>query len=146
MLLLLANKALLDAGADTVAGALDAIERHLGHLRKRTLDALAVKKILTASLIDRDGLADTEVHPLADHGAEAEMLAHLREGIAQSSSVSRRIGLLIGLVHVLDLWATLLPEAERAAARAAGDWVLENSPISRATQVLVKKADGTWEG
>ncbi|MCB9674184.1 MAG: GPP34 family phosphoprotein [Alphaproteobacteria bacterium] len=146
MLMLLAARALLEAEACTVDEALHALDTRLGAVRKRVVTALATKNILRAGEIDREGLADTETHAAADGSPEAGMLAHLREGIAAGPGVSRRIGLLIGLVHVLGLWSALLPEGEHAAACAAGDWVLERDAICRAARVAVQKAEGTWEG
>ncbi|MEZ4322758.1 MAG: GPP34 family phosphoprotein [Myxococcota bacterium] len=142
----LAYKALSEASPDTVDAALEALRSGLGSLRSRLLTAVAAKGIVRSAEIDRENLEDSQVHPTADAGPEAQMVAHVREGIAAGPAVSRRIGLLIGLVHALNLWDKLLPKEERAAARSVGAWVHERDAVCKAAAVSIAKADGSWEG
>jgi hypothetical protein len=124
----------------------EVLEDGMPDVRDRVLGTLIVKDILEPAEIDRPSLADSDVHPTEDDGPELHMRAHLRTALHQGVEMSRRMGMLLGLVHVNGLFPALLPKSERDIAVQWGEWVKARDPIIRMADIAVRKAEGSYEG
>ncbi len=145
VMLMLALHAITEGEATTVDKALEVLDTDLGMIRSRITGALASRGVLEAVEVDRALLEDDVVHPAEDPEPEARMREVVRDAVGRGDAMTRREGMLVGLLHCLDLWEAVLPDA-MDDARAAGEWVLERDIICRQTQIAVSKARGTWEG
>jgi hypothetical protein len=120
---------------------LSALQAWTPSLRGRVERCLVLRGTLQLGAIDRHELEDTTtLH--ARGPEETAMLAHLAEAIRRGPEMRRRMGMLIGLVHALDLWPVLLPPTERAAAREAGAWVLQRDALIQAVERRVLARSG----
>ena len=131
---------------DALTGCHGVLEEGMPDIRDRVLGTLIVKSIVSPADIDRPSLADSEAHPTQDAGPEMTMRGHLRTALHEGVGMSRRAGILLGLVHVNGLFGALLPKSEQPIAMKWGDWVKERDPIVRLADVAVRKAEGSWEG
>ncbi len=129
-----------------IDACLQVLREGMPDLRDRVLGTLVVKDIIEPAEVDRPSLADTEIHPTEDAAPEHRMRAHLRSALQEGVGMSRRAGLLLGLVYVNGLFGAVLPSSERDVAKQWGDWVKERDPIVRLADVEVRKAEGSYEG
>lgn len=124
-----------------VDAVLSALETWMPSLRAQVERCLTVRGIVQAGEIDRHQLADTPT--LRNRGdEETVMMEHLAAGIAAGPAVSRRMGMLIGLAHTLDLWSVLLSPTERFPAREQGEWAIERDAILQAVHRRVLDRSG----
>lgn len=142
----LLSDALLDLpDTGSIDSWLATLESTLPNVRMRLVNGLVTKGILEISEKDRVNLEDSQVFSTANPLPEAEMIQHLHAAVDAGESMKRRQGMLVGLVHALELWSALLDPDKRERAREMGEWVLGRDAICRGTYKAVQIAQGTWE-
>jgi hypothetical protein len=133
----------LSANADArpVADALTELERGIPDLRDALTAQLALRGILGEATIERMGLPDDVVYPMADESHEANLRAMVDHAVrVDGTQVSPRIGTLIGLAVAAHLEADLFSDVD--AAMALADWVAERDGVLRAVREAVERVEG----
>ena len=122
------------------AEALSILQRGIGDVRELITSELARRGILGTTEVERMGLPDDVVHPMADDRPEKQLRVQLHEGLAAGISVSPRIGCMIALSVAAHLENDLF--AEPAIARARADWVASRDAVVRAVRESVERVEG----
>lgn len=120
---------------------LSGLESWMPTLRGRVEQCLIARGAVQLGEIDRHELDDTTTLR-SQSDDEMAMLALLTQAIEAGPKVTRRMGMLIGLVHALDLWPVLMSPTERTAARDAGEWVRQRDAILQAVHRTVLDRSG----
>lgn len=122
------------------AEALSALQRGLGDIREVLVEELARRGILTATQVERMGLPDDVVHPMADGRQEKALRAAMEEGMALGDAVSPRVGTLVALSVAAHLEEHLFEDPE--AARQLADRVADRDAVVRAVREAVARVEG----
>lgn len=143
-------QAALEALEDTpthgrIEALLVALETNLPDLRDRVTTALVSRGALARDVIDREGLADTSTLPAQDGTFEEAMIQHVRAAVACGSSVPRRLGLLVALIHLCELWPAFDDPSLAGQGRILGEWVLGRDRLVQAVHITIQKAEGTYD-
>lgn len=143
-LLLAAFKVLMSApeGGD-VDTWMDVLAEGMPDLRKRIVDSLVARGAVSRDVEDRDLLADTERLPTADPTWESKATQDVRLAVACGSDIPRRMGILVGLIHVCDLWRVFGDAHLSSQGQGLGEWVLNRDPLCRAARARVSRTQGT---
>lgn len=127
-----------------IAVLLDHLADRLPDLRDRVEKSLVARGALSRAVIERDILEDSEA--LTGRTAyETTALDRIRSALSSVPQAPRRTAQLIGLLHTIDLWPHVLPEAVQPA-QEAGAWVLARDPICAAVQEDARRRAGLFEG
>ena len=122
------------------------LKRDFPDLREVVGQSLVRKGALSPAVHDRDGgLLDEKLLRTVDPAFEKEMAKQVRLAVACGSQVPRRMGILIGLIHVCDLWSAFGDPVLTANGRGTGEWVLGRDPLCQAVRTAVHKVEGTFE-
>jgi len=122
--------------------ALDAVQRALPDLRDDLVGALADRGILSEAHVERMGLPDDVVHPMANAAAEARARGRLREALTLDDDVQPRWGSLLALCAAAHLESDLFPADHLEQVSARADWVAERDAIVRAVRAAVELVEG----
>ena len=138
---------LFDGSPDrtTIDRLLFTIDAAFPDLREAVSHSLIARGALRPDVIDREDLGDTATLRTHDASFETAMVKHVRAAVACGSSVPRRLGLLVALIHVCELWPAFDDPALASQGRALGEWVLARDPLIRAVRIAVQKAEGTFD-
>lgn len=123
-----------------------ALRDGLPDLKDRVTRVLLERGAIATDIIDREGLKDTTTYPTGDGRWERQMEQQVRAAIATGPRITRRMGSLVALIHVCDLWSAFRDPSLTAAGRSMGEWVIGRDPLSQAVRVAVHKAEGSYEG
>ncbi len=130
-----------DGGEQSAADALLALERGLPELRELISTELARRGILGESTLERMGLPDDVVHPMADDRHEANLRQAVKEGVeGAGDTISPRLGTLVGLTVAAHLEGDVFDDI--AAAKARAEWVAERDAVLRAVREAVERVEG----
>lgn len=123
-----------------------ALESGLPDLRDQVIAKLRARGAVAEAVIDREGLRDTTTWPTGEAAWERNMASAVRQAIATGPQISRRMGTLVALLHVCDLWSAFGDPGLTAQGRGVGEWVIGRDALCSAVRIAVHKAEGTYEG
>lgn len=122
------------------------LKRRYPTLREAVGQSLVRRGALTPDVHDREsGLRDGSLLRTADPSIEKNMVKQVRLAVACGSDVPRRMGILIGLIHVCDLWSAFEDPVLTANGRGTGEWVLGRDPLCQAVRTAVHRVEGTFD-